>query len=173
MTEPEELLVRLFQLTMAMSEAMDEDLAHRGLTRARATLMSRLHAEGPTIQSDLARALRVSPRNITGLVNGLEALGLVKRSPHPTDGRAALVELTDNGSRAAGALAHDRHELARYLFAGRTAADLRNLTVELDQMLERLDDAAFETLRTSALRRWPLHDHDPPHRSGSAPGPST
>jgi DNA-binding MarR family transcriptional regulator len=29
----------------------------------------------------------------------------VKRLPHPTDGRAALVELTDDGVRAAAALA--------------------------------------------------------------------
>jgi DNA-binding MarR family transcriptional regulator len=153
---PEEILRRLFQLTVAMSDAMEEDLARRGLTRARATLLAHLRDRGPTIQSALARALRVSPRNVTGLVNGLETSGLVKRSPHPTDGRAALVELTKDGARAAASLARDEREFAQYLFAHRTTDELGNLAVGLDQLLAYLSDPAYATLRRSALRRWPL-----------------
>jgi DNA-binding MarR family transcriptional regulator len=156
MVRPEEILKRLFQFTVMMADAMEEDLSDRGLTRARATLLAHLHDQGPTIQSALARALRVSPRNITGLVNGLQASGLVKRLPHPTDGRAALVELTDDGVRAAAALARDEREFAQYLFADRTAGELSNLAVGLDQLLARLNDPAYTTLRRSALRRWPL-----------------
>lgn len=156
MVGPEEILKRLFQFTAVLSEAMEEDLSNRGLTRARATLLAYLHDQGPTIQSALARALRVSPRNITGLVKGLQASGLVKRLPHPTDGRAALVELTDDGVRAAAALARDEREFARYLFADRTVGELRSLAVGLDQLLARLNDPAHATLRRSAQRRWPL-----------------
>jgi hypothetical protein len=50
--------------------------------------------------------------------------------PHPTDGRAALVELTDDGVR-------DEREFAQYLFADRTTGDLSNLAVGLDQLLAR------------------------------------
>jgi DNA-binding MarR family transcriptional regulator len=75
--------------------------------------------------------------------------------PHPTDGRAALVELTDDGVRAAAALARDEREFAQYLFADRTTGDLSNLAVGLDQLLARLNDPAYATLRRSALRRWP------------------
>jgi DNA-binding MarR family transcriptional regulator len=156
MVRPEQILKRLFQFTVVMADAMEEDLSIRGLTRARATLLAHLHDQGPTIQSALARALRVSPRNITGLVNGLQASGLVKRLPHPTDGRAALVELTDDGVRAAAALAHDEREFAQYLFADRTAGELRTLAVGLDQLLARMNDPAYVTLRRAAQRRWPL-----------------
>ena len=76
--------------------------------------------------------------------------------PHPTNGRAALVELTDDGVRAAAALARDEREFAQYLFADRAAGDLGNLAVGLDQLLACLNDPAFATLRQSALRRWPL-----------------
>jgi DNA-binding MarR family transcriptional regulator len=79
--------------------------------------------------------------------------------PHPTDGRAALVELTDDGVRAAAALARDEREFAQYLFADRTTGDLSNLSnlaVGLDQLLAHLNDPAYATLRRSALRRWPL-----------------
>jgi DNA-binding MarR family transcriptional regulator len=34
-------------------------------------------------------------------VDRLEAAGLVTRSPHPTDGRATLVTVTDTGRRTA------------------------------------------------------------------------
>ena len=156
MVGPAEILRRFFQLTVAMSDAMEEDLARRGVTRARAPVLAYLRDQGPTIQSERARALRVSPRNITGLVNGLQASGLVKRLPHPTDGRAALVDLTDDGVRAAAALARDEREFARYLFADRTAGELRNLAVGLDQLLARLNDPAYVTLRRVALRSWPL-----------------
>jgi DNA-binding MarR family transcriptional regulator len=76
--------------------------------------------------------------------------------PHPTDGRAALVELTDDGVRAAAALARDEREFAQYLFADRTTDELDTLAVGLDQLLACLSDPKYSTLRRSALRRWPL-----------------
>jgi hypothetical protein len=85
--------------------------------------------------------------------------------PHPTDGRAALVELTDDGVRAAAALARDEREFAQYLFADRTTGDLSNLAVGLDQLLARLNDPAYATLRRSALRRWPLTPVRPAHQA--------
>jgi DNA-binding MarR family transcriptional regulator len=171
----DQVLQRFFQLTVVMSDAMDEDLARRGLTRPRATLMAHLHDQGPTIQNVLARALRVSPRNVTGLVNGLEASGLATRSPHPSDRRATLVGLTEDGFRAAAALADAQRELARYLFANHTSGELKTLTIAFDRLLDRLDDPAFETLRQSALQRWPLATTTgQPHASERpAAGPTT
>ena len=44
--------------------------------------------------ADLADALEVTPRNITALVDSLEAEGVVRRLSHPTDRRVTLIELT-------------------------------------------------------------------------------
>jgi len=38
---------------------------------------------------------------MTALVDSLEAEGLVRRKPHPTDRRATMVELTEDGASAA------------------------------------------------------------------------
>ena len=46
---------------------------------------------------ELADRLSVTKRNITTLIDGLEKDGLAKRSPHPTDRRSKLVELTEKG----------------------------------------------------------------------------
>jgi DNA-binding MarR family transcriptional regulator len=155
LTIAEGVLERLFQLTAVMADAMADDLAARGLTRARATLMTQLHRAGPSNQRALAEALRVTPRNITGLVDALESAGLVTRAPHPTDRRATLVALTDAGARAATALADDQRALAKFLFGGDTDRDLAGLAENLDRVLARLDGPDFAALRHAALDRWP------------------
>ena len=50
-----------------------------------------------TRPSDLARALRIAPRSATEVVDDLAAKGLVRREPSPSDRRAVLVLLTDQG----------------------------------------------------------------------------
>ena len=68
-----------------------------GTTYPRLRLLRVLHAAGPQIMSALGDQLDVTPRNITVLVDALEADGLAKRTPHPDDRRATIVELTPTG----------------------------------------------------------------------------
>lgn len=41
--------------------------------------------------------LQVHPTSVTNAVDRLEKAGLVRRTPHPSDRRATLIELTDEG----------------------------------------------------------------------------
>ena len=41
--------------------------------------------------------LQVHPTSVTNAVDRLQVAGLVLRSPHPTDGRTTLIELTPEG----------------------------------------------------------------------------
>jgi MarR family 2-MHQ and catechol resistance regulon transcriptional repressor len=47
--------------------------------------------------NELASALLSSPSGMTRLVDRIEAAGLVRRTPHPSDRRVTLVALTDAG----------------------------------------------------------------------------
>ena len=47
--------------------------------------------------ADMARMLMVAPTVITGVVDRMEARGLVRRERHPTDRRRIQLELTDLG----------------------------------------------------------------------------
>lgn len=67
-----EALGRLFELTIVLGELMQDGLAERGLTRARATLISELRRLGPVTQRELSHTLRVTPRNVTGLIDALQ-----------------------------------------------------------------------------------------------------
>lgn len=117
-------LERLFELAVVTSEFMERGLAERGLSRARASVLWALHHRGPSTQRELAEALGVTPRNITGLLDALEADGFAARGRHPTDRRATLVSLTDKGAKTMGGLTGEYQEGAGWLFAGIPADDL-------------------------------------------------
>jgi len=48
---------------------------------------------------EVSDVLRVSPRTVTDIIDGLQARGLVVRRPHPTDRRVTLLHLTEAGAR--------------------------------------------------------------------------
>jgi DNA-binding MarR family transcriptional regulator len=71
-----------------------------GISFGRTRAVRRL-AQRPMAMGELAAALGIDPPNATVVVADLEALGLVRRRPHPTDGRAKLVEATRKGKALA------------------------------------------------------------------------
>jgi DNA-binding MarR family transcriptional regulator len=71
-----------------------------GLSFGRVRAVRRV-AAGPMAMGELAAVLGIDPPNATVLVRELEADGLVRRRPHPTDGRAKLVEATRKGKDVA------------------------------------------------------------------------
>lgn len=124
-------LVSLLQRDMAHSFARD------GLTEARAHVLWVLQ-DGPVTQRTLADALRVTPRNITGLVDGLVATGHVVRRPHPTDRRATLVAPTESGSALTASMVEGYADLHDTLFGGLGDSQLAAFRRTLDKVVGRL-----------------------------------
>ncbi len=133
---------RMFELGVLLTQAMDQGLGRQGLTRSRAEVIWRLHHLGPVTQRVLSDALRCTPRNVTGLVDALEATGHVARRPHPSDRRATLVTLTRRGRATAVAWQRAYQELAARALADLDAAEIANLTAALDRVLQRLRGTA-------------------------------
>jgi len=71
-----------------------------GMSFGRARAIRRV-ARRPMSMGELADALGVDRPNLTTLVDELEDRGLVRRRPHPTDGRVKLVEATRKGKALA------------------------------------------------------------------------
>jgi DNA-binding MarR family transcriptional regulator len=71
-----------------------------GLSWARVLALRRLADEPCTLRA-LAGRLAADPPYVTLIVDGLEDRGLARRTPHPDDRRAKLVELTAAGRAAA------------------------------------------------------------------------
>ncbi|MCS7484096.1 MarR family winged helix-turn-helix transcriptional regulator [Umezawaea endophytica] len=58
-----------------------------------------LRINGPVSMRDLAARLRCDASNMTGIIDGLHARGLVERNPLPNDRRVKQVVLTEEGKR--------------------------------------------------------------------------
>jgi DNA-binding MarR family transcriptional regulator len=129
-------LDRLLEVVVLLNRDMTRTLARDGLTVPRTRVVWFLHHNGPTTQRALADFLDVTPRNVTGLVDGLAAAGFVKREPHPADRRAILVSLTEHGSASMAAMDRSHKELAELLFGDMPQFDA--FGAGLDHVLERL-----------------------------------
>ncbi|MQA75898.1 MAG: MarR family transcriptional regulator [Solirubrobacterales bacterium] len=119
---------------------MAHGLAERGLTRARAELIWRLHEREPLTQRELADALGVTPRNVTALLDALQAGGFVDRAPHPTDRRATFVTLSERGRTVAAGLHADQRAFATLLFEGVAAPELARFDAALERIVARLHE---------------------------------
>jgi DNA-binding MarR family transcriptional regulator len=135
----ETALSRLFLVTVILSDDMKRGLEERGLTRARASALWQIVHRDSITQRELADALKVTPRNITTLIDGLEKTGFVKRHDHPTDRRAVCLQLTPAGEKIANRLKSETQDFARALFEGFTPSKLEEFIETLDLIASRLE----------------------------------
>ena len=117
------LLDRLLQIGELFRKDMARAFDGTGLTTARVHLLWVLQHAGPSTQQSLAALCEVTPRNITGLVDALEQSGHVRRTPHPTDRRAVLVELTDGAAETMRRMQDDHTQLNATLLQAVAPAD--------------------------------------------------
>jgi DNA-binding MarR family transcriptional regulator len=89
-------IMRAHQLMLAR---VDETLRPFGLTFARYELLTLLSFTrgGRMPMASASARLQVHPTSVTNTVDRLQTDGLVAREPHPDDGRATLIVLTNAG----------------------------------------------------------------------------
>lgn len=132
------VLDRLLEIGDLFQKDMARAFAGTPLTVARTHLLWQLNHSGPSTQQSLASALEVSARNITGLVDALEAAGYVIRSRHPTDRRATIVSLTPSARAAMGEMQRQHAELTSELLSVVEPADRDALARGIDAIAARL-----------------------------------
>lgn len=119
--------------------AVNRLLAPLGLTFSRYEVLVLLvfSRRGALPLGKIGERLQVHAASVTNAIDRLESAGLVRRVPHPTDGRAVLAEITPDGraavERATGVLTD-----ARFGAEGIGPAEARELT----ELLSRLRRAA-------------------------------
>lgn len=125
-----------------LRRAREED-DESGLSPARLSALSVVVFRGPLTIGDLAAAEGVRSATMTGIVNGLEVGGLVRRRPHESDGRAVMVEPTAAGRRLL--------ERARARRIDLVASRLEDLSAEERELLWQAAELLEERF---ALRPW-------------------
>lgn len=117
---------QLLELSALTNHQLAGMLDELGFTASEGgTLWALADAEAPMPMREVARRLGCDPSNVTLICDKLEAAGMVERQRHPSDGRARVLTLTDDGreqwSRVQERLAHDSP------IASLTPADRRQL----------------------------------------------
>lgn len=93
-------------------------------------------------QRELAAELKVTPRNVTTLIDALEETGFVRRTAHPTDRRAVVIVLTPKGQKSFARLQSETTEFARLLFGNLSESDLKTFQSILHDIGAKLTELA-------------------------------
>ena len=93
---------------MRFSRRLRNQGVDQSVTLTHLAALSTLQRHGAMSPGELASHERVQPPSMTRVVVALEGMGLVTRSPHPTDGRQVVIDLTPAAERLLGAEARAR-----------------------------------------------------------------
>lgn len=87
----------LFQFVMALNPYLDAIAAEFDLSDSQGHALLLLDPERPRPMHELAGELHCHASNVTGIVDALEARGIVERRPAEHDRRVKMIALTDSG----------------------------------------------------------------------------
>jgi DNA-binding MarR family transcriptional regulator len=141
-TAPPDTALLASELRVVLGQLMRRLRAeHRFFSLTHGSVLGRLDREGPRTVSELAAADRIRPQSMAQAVGELEADGLVKRRPDPSDGRRALVELTPAGSSVLEADRREREGWLAEAIASGFSPEQQELLEQAVGMLRGLADS--------------------------------
>jgi DNA-binding MarR family transcriptional regulator len=123
-------LLTILSSQRVILRAMAASAEREGLTLQQFSLMGVISRRGRVPMNALSKELRVTPPNITGVVDRLEAKGLVKRVADPKDRRKREIQLTEKGTA--------QYERVRTGYSGPLQESLDSLTPEEQEILAKL-----------------------------------
>ena len=97
--EAEEILAHVRALRRDLLRNPLADAERSGLTGPQVTVMACLVSRGPTTLTELSRAVDMSHSTASGIVDRLQARGLVRRTPDASDRRRTRITVTEQVSR--------------------------------------------------------------------------
>jgi DNA-binding MarR family transcriptional regulator len=122
---------------MRLARRLRAERAETGLTLTQLSTLAALERHGPSTPGVLAELEKVQPPSMTRVVTSLARRGLVRRTPHPTDGRQVVVSATDAARDLLRADRRRREEWLSRQLADMTA-DERDALRAVAPLLERL-----------------------------------
>jgi DNA-binding MarR family transcriptional regulator len=131
-------LTALLRRGRAMSWEIAREV-HSNLEPNAYGLLLWLRRSGSIRLTDLAGRLGIGKGTLSRQINGLEAIGLVRRDPDPTDRRAFQLSLTEEGQRRFDAAATARLDRFRETLSTWSAQDVEIFA----RLLHRFNETYF------------------------------
>lgn len=142
-----ETYLQLLRVASDVLDLTEQYFSGQGTSQGRFTVLCLLnrHPETPLCPADLAARSGVTRATMTGLLQGLEGEGLIKRSAAKNDKRMLLVELTSKGRKFLDHVLPDLFRRIGELMEGINDRDRKTLIGLLDKV----------SLRTGAIKSSP------------------
>jgi DNA-binding MarR family transcriptional regulator len=100
------IFYQLSKANQAAARFLSERLAASNVTAVQGVVLNFLSEEDEVTSKQLGQRTKLDSATLTGILDRLEAMGLVERRANPTDRRAILICLTEKGKK----LASDVHK---------------------------------------------------------------
>lgn len=128
----QQLAVRLVRLLHRMAD-------RTGMNPTDFQCYTLLRVAGSMTPGEIADSLCLSTGSVTGVVDRMEAHGLVERAPHPLDRRKVAVRLVEGAESTVGTTAPGMREAMTDLHAGYSVEELEVIVDWLDRAGATLD----------------------------------
>ncbi|BAY48306.1 transcriptional regulatory protein MarR family [Scytonema sp. HK-05] len=131
-----ETCLAFLHTTADVYQALDVHFARYGLSRGKFTLLMQLYQvrEQGLTPSECAERVGVTRATITGLLDGLERDGLVRRFPDSQDRRMLRLQLTDKGQDLLSQMLPDHFCRTTGLMANLTDSEKKTLIKLLNKV---------------------------------------
>ena len=113
--------------------------ARTGVTADQFVVLAALSEEDALTQSELVSRTSSDPNTVRAMLVLLERRGLIKRRPHPSDGRARSVALTQRGRSVFRRLWRESERLRLALVTALSSAEAAALLDQLRRIAEALE----------------------------------
>ena len=134
------------------------------------SVLSTLHREGPVRLTALAAGSGVSQPAMTELVQRLSSQGVVTRASDPTDGRVALVDITDTGRALMAERRQARYDRLAELMATLPAEDEAALALAMHVALPIVQRLIHNAAQVGTSTGPPRPETRDRNEAGSATG---
>lgn len=146
MSEKEQLLEQI-TANMAMGRRLMMACMQRfkrETTTSQTEALFVVHQDGPITQKQLAETMQLTPGSITQLVEQLERLGLVSRTPSKADRRVTHVAITEKGSAEVSRINAQKEQLFKEVYQDLSIEEIRIMAKVQEKMLTHLKKRAEE-----------------------------
>lgn len=103
-----ETVTRLRRVVGRLARQLNASATGEGLTPTQASVLGLVAARGPISIGQLTDLEQLNPTMLSRVIGRLDAAGLIRRVPDPTDLRTASLEATAEGARTADRLRERR-----------------------------------------------------------------
>jgi DNA-binding MarR family transcriptional regulator len=141
MVAPMTAVTSVMRVQQLWLSRLNEELKPFDLTfpRYEALMLLYFSRTGALPLGKMGARLQVHPTSVTSLIDGLERIGYAQRTPHPSDRRTTLAEITEAGRRVAEAATGALHAI-RFGTQPLTRGDLASITEVLGRVRREAGD---------------------------------